>query len=199
MQLNIAFKITNKFFAPKTIVFATELDLTSGNRELRETALRRERVLLPPVHVYPPSHPALDVCGYEPLEIDASKSFRGRGPAGLQARRGESPTLATQSTRLPRRASLHRNHRLGGRRESAVPEADEAVGHRRQRRLRSSLQMSVYDALRGIRIERASEEMASTELPLKEIAPLFGFRDMQRMNAVSTETAAPPAASAPWR
>lgn len=53
-----------------------------------------------------------------------------------------------------------------------------------ERRFRASLQMSVYDALRGIRIERASEEIASTDLPLKEIAPLFGFRDTQHMNAV---------------
>lgn len=53
-----------------------------------------------------------------------------------------------------------------------------------ERRFSASLQMSVYDTLRGIRIERASEEIASTEVPLKEIAPLFGFRDTQHMNAV---------------
>ena len=53
-----------------------------------------------------------------------------------------------------------------------------------ERRFRANLQMSVYDSLRGLRIERASEEIASTDLPLKEIAPVFGFRDSRHMNAV---------------
>lgn len=53
-----------------------------------------------------------------------------------------------------------------------------------ERRFRASLQMSLYDALRGLRVERASEEIAATDVPLKEIAPLFGFRDTQHMNAV---------------
>lgn len=79
MQLNIAFKITNKVFAPKTIGFATELDLTSDYRELREAYLATRAPLPLPCPCRPAPHPAFGVCGYEPLEIDASESFQGRG------------------------------------------------------------------------------------------------------------------------
>jgi len=67
---------------------------------------------------------------------------------------------------------------------SSIAEQIHCSRRKLERRFRTNLQMSVYDALRGIRVERASEEIASTDIPLKEIAPLFGFRDTQHMNAV---------------
>lgn len=104
-------------------------------------------------------------------------------PGGIKARQS-SDALAVEDRGVARALQLIREHACNGLDVDAVAEGSGLSRSVLQRRFRRVLGKTVHEQILDMRLKRACELLAETELPLIEIAERVGFKYQEYLGAV---------------